>query len=255
MIVFIVPFISKQVCKDWKLATVLLQGTLDSIANQTDNRFQVVVSCHEIPEVSFKHDAEKLTFLPMSYSPLDDEWRGKSQTDRMMKCCTALLSLKDIDFKYCMAVDADDRIHRDLVKFLCEEPQTDGWIVDKGFQVDYSFRRVMRYSQLSKICGSTFILSKKLVGIPQAYTVDEYQKCIYCQGHQTMEQHFVNQDINLKAFPYDGVQYILNHGLNSSNEWRKDLKSSLKRIVKFYVFGGKLSEQDRKDFGYMEPIK
>lgn len=252
MIVFVIPFVSKQVCKDWKLATVLLQGTLDSIANQSDKRFKVIIGCHEIPEVNLKGNADELIFLPMSYSPLDDEWRGKSQTDRMMKCCTVLLSLKDTDFKYCMAVDADDRIHRDLVKFLCEEPQIDGWIVNKGFQVDYSLRRVMKYNQLSKVCGSTFILSKKLAGIPQAYTANEYQKCIYCRGHQMMEQYFIEQGFNLKNFPYGGVQYILNHGLNDSSQWRKNLKSSLKRLMKFYVLGRNLSKEDIKNFGYLE---
>ncbi|MBD1849831.1 hypothetical protein [Leptolyngbya sp. ST-U4] len=255
MIIFIIPFISKQVCKDWKLAIALLQGTLNSIANQSDDRFKVIVSCHEIPEVSFKGDVEKLTFLPMNYSPLDDEWKGKSQTDRMMKCCTALLSLKNTEFKYCMAVDADDRIHRDLVAFLCQEPQADGWIVDRGYQVDYHSNRVMKYSQLSKICGSTIILSKKLAGIPQEYTAEEYKKCIYCQGHQTMEDFFAKQGYSLYSIPFYAVQYILNHNINHSIIWRNSIKSQVKKILKFWVVGNQMTFENQKEFGYFQSKK
>jgi hypothetical protein len=251
MIVFIVPFISKQVCKDWNLATVLLQGTLDSIANQSDQRFRIIVACHEIPEVVFKGNVEKLTFLPMPYSPLDDEWRGKPQTDRMMKCCTALLSLKDTEFKYCMAVDADDRIHRNLVAFLYEQPQSDGWIADRGYQVDYPSKRLMQYDRLSKICGSTMILSKKLVGVPQAYTAEEYQKCIYCQGHQTMENYFMEQGFYLNSVPFYAVQYILNHNINDSIRWRKDISSDIKRVVKFWGVGSRMAPATQREFGYI----
>lgn len=252
MIVFIIPFVSKQLCKDWQLATNLLQGTLDSIANQSDRRFKIVVGCHEIPEVAFKGDPAQLTFLPMPYSPLEQEWSQKSQTDRMMKCCTALLSLKDTDFNYCMAIDADDRIHRDLVAFLHHKPQADGWIVDKGYQVDYGSKRAMKHSRLSKICGSTFILSRELVGVPQTYTSEEYGKCVYRQGHQTMEDFFIEKGFQLNSVPFYSVQYIINHNVSDSIRWRKDIKSQFKKFLKFWMLGTRMSSRVHAEFGYAE---
>jgi hypothetical protein len=251
MIIFIIPFVSKQLCKDWQLATTLLQGTLDSIANQSDKRFKVIVGCHEIPEVVFKGDANKLSFLPMPYSPLEHEWSRKSQIDRMMKCCTALLNLQNADFNYCMAVDADDRIHRDLVAFLHQEPEADGWIANKGYQVDYYSDRIMKYEKLSKICGSTFILSRNLVGVPQTYTSEEYGKCIYSQGHQTMEDFFAKKGIELNSIPFYAVQYILNHNINDSMMWRRGIKGQVKKILKFWVVGNRMTSENYEEFGYV----
>jgi hypothetical protein len=250
MIVFIIPFTSKQLCKDWQLATELLQGTLDSIANQSDGRFKVIVGCHDIPEVTLKVDSERLSFLQMPYSPLQYEWSQKSQIDRMTKCCTVLLSQKDIEFKYCMAIDADDRIHRDLVAFLYEKPQVDGWIIDKGYQVDYHSKRAMKYQKLSKICGSTFILSKNLAGVPQADTSEEFRKCIYSQGHQTMEDFFVEKGFKLCQIPFYSLQYILNHNISYSARWRSNVKSQAKKLIKFWVVGSQMSPSISEDFGY-----
>ena len=111
MIVFIIPFISKQTSFNWELSMKLLQGTIDSLANQNNQKFKVIISCHEIPKVDFRNKNDNFIFLQMDYSPQDKLYQGKPRRDRMVKVCRAVHSLKNTDFQYCMSLDADDRVH------------------------------------------------------------------------------------------------------------------------------------------------
>ncbi len=253
MIIFVVPLVSQYKSKNWELTTALLQGTLDSIANQSDSNYRVVVSCHEIPNIKFRGNPENLIFLPIHYSPLENDWcQSIAQIDRFNKCCFALFKLKDEAFNYCMVIDADDRVHRDLVKFLNEQPQSDGWVVDQGYQVDYHSNRSMKYQHLSQICGSTMIFSKQVLNIPQAPTGEEYGKSVYRQGHQSMREDLTSKGFSLQSLPFYGVQYVLNHGINDSDLFRtRSLEQWLKHIAKFWIMGGKMSIEQRRDFGYL----
>jgi hypothetical protein len=134
---------------------------------------------------------------------------------------------------------------------LYQKSQADGWIVDKGYQVNYYSKRVMKYSKLSRICGSTFILSRNLVGVPQAYTSEEYGKCIYSQGHQTMENFFLEKGFKLRPISFHAVQYILNHNINDSLKWRQGAKSQIKKILKFWIIGDRMKPKNYQEFGYI----
>jgi len=251
MIVFIIPFISKKVSSNWKLSCDLLQGTLDSLANQSDTNFRVIVSCHEIPEVYLKVEKKHVEFLQMDYLPDDDFFRGKSQRDRWWKCCAGLRSLSGFDFKYCMALDADDRVHRDMTAFLNQQNGVDVWVINKGYQVDYVSLRLLKYKKLNKICGSTVILSPQAARVPQQSIPYDLIECFWCAcSHSEVGEYSKSNNFILQELPFYGVQYLLNHSVNDSNIWRGSLKEDLKFFLKFSVIGQKMSEQVKEEFGY-----
>jgi hypothetical protein len=252
MIIFIIPLISKQVSSNWDLTTKLLQGTLDSIANQSDQNFKVIISCHEIPNVQLKQNSERLSFLQMEYAPLEELNRSSGMHDKGIKCCHALKSLENCDFSYCMVVDADDRLHKNLVSFLNSEQNVDGWIIDKGYQVDYYSSRCLENDKLSNICGSTVIVSSKIALNTNQFSLEE--SIIYftdSQGHNNAKKFFYCNNLILKYLPFNGVQYIVNHELNDSNKFKNNkIAKFLKNAIKYYLLGRNLSNEEYSSFGY-----
>lgn len=252
MIVFIIPFISKKASKDWNLASQLLQGTLDSLANQSESDYRAIVCCHEIPEIKFKGDEKHLEFLQMDYSPSDDFFVGKPRRDRWWKCCAGLRSLSGHDFRYCMAIDADDRIHQNMTAFLNQQTGIDAWVVNKGYQVDYTSSRLMKCKNLSQICGSTVILSPQAARVPKPEIPYDLIECFWCAAsHDGVEEYCETNNFTLQQLPFHGLQYILNHSLNESNRFRGDFKSAFKNFLKFSVLGSAMPEEIKRDFGYL----
>lgn len=252
-IVFVIPLISKQRCSNWELRTQLLQGTLNSLDNQDSSNFRVIVGCNEIPDVTLKKHPDNLHFVPISYDP-----SRKAGRDKLLKICNALLSVSSLDFRYCMELDADDRVHKNLVKFLEISPQSNAWIIDKGYQLNYKSMRIFPCNNLSNICGSTTILSREVAGIPQANNISEFTKCFWQHNyHSTAKSYLIKNGIEFKKVPFNSLQYVLSHSLykreNSIFESASDLKRiklKFKKIIKFQVIGRKMSTPELSDFGF-----
>jgi hypothetical protein len=242
--------ISRQISRDWDLTTKLLQSTLDSIANQTEKNYQVLIGCHEIPSVNFNHN-EKISFIPMDYSPKSDLGSPPAR-DRYIKLYTALHTLKDSDFDYCMALDADDHIHKDLLLYIKNQPKMDAWAISKGFELDYSSKRVFPRNNIDSICGSTLILSRKTIGVPQAISQEELKSFYYtANGHQDIKPFCQERKLQLGSVPFYAVQYVLNHGLNWSDiTRRKNYYYQIKQVIKWDLLSRKMSAQDLENFGY-----
>lgn len=252
-IVFVIPLISKQRCSNWELRTQLLQGTLDSLDNQDSSNFKVIVGCNEIPNVTLKKHPDNLHFVPISYDP-----SRKAGRDKLLKICNALLSVSSLDFRYCMELDADDRVHKNLVKFLENSPQSNAFIIDKGYQLNYKSMRIFPCNHLSNICGSTTILSREVAGVPQANNISEFTKCFWQHdNHSTAKNYLTKNGIEFKTVPFNSLQYVLSHSLNkrensilkSAGDFKK-IHLKLKKIIKFQVYGRAMSEQEQKEFGW-----
>lgn len=254
-IVFVIPLISKQKCYNWELRTQLLQGTINSLDNQTSSKFKVIIGCHEIPNIKIQNYPENFHFIQLHSDPLKNP--EKNQRDKLLKICNALLSVKDINFDYCMAIDADDRVNSNLVSFLEQQPKTDAWIIDQGHQFNYQDKRIFESDNLSQICGSTIILSKEVAGIPQADTVSEFINCFWQhEGHHTAKDYFNSKQIQYQMIPFPCVQYVLHHSLNleesklySASKSQK-LKYKIKNFIKYKILGRAMSKQEIQDFGY-----
>ncbi|AFZ44936.1 hypothetical protein PCC7418_2804 [Halothece sp. PCC 7418] len=254
-IVFVIPLISKRKCSNWELRTKLLQGTINSLDNQKSPNFRVIIGCHEIPNISIQNYPDNFQFIQLHSDPLKNP--EKNQRDKLLKICNALLTVKDLDFDYCMALDADDRVSYQLVSFLEKQPKTDAWIIDQGYQVNYQNRRVFLCNHLSQICGSTTILSKEVAGIPQADSVSEFVKCFWQhEGHHTAKAYFNTKHIQYQTIPFPSLQYILHHSLNleesklSVASTIQNFKYMTKKIIKYQILGRPMKKQEHQAFGY-----
>jgi hypothetical protein len=249
MIIFLMALVSKEKSKDWDLTTQLLQGTLDSLTNQTDQNFKVLVGCHEIPSVRFSTD--KIHFVRMDYSP-QGELGNPPIRDIYIKWYTALHQHKAIEFDYCMQLDADDRVHKNLVAYLNTQPFKDAWIISKGSEIDYGSRQVYQRNNIDQICGSTVILSRQAVGVPQSITREELHKFYFShQSHSTIRSFCLERGFNLGFIPFHAVQYIQHRSNLSDLMFRKGNRyNQIKKIIKLKIFSKRISSQELEDFGY-----
>lgn len=255
-IVFVIPLISKQKCSNWTLRTELFQGTINSLDNQKSSNFRVVIGCHEIPEISIKNYPDNFSFIQLKSDPLKEP--KKNQRDKLLKICNTLLSVTNLDFDYCMALDADDRVSSNLVSFLEEQPKTEAWIIDRGYQLNYQNRRILSSNRLSQICGSTTILSKEVAGVPQANSVSEFVKCFWQhEGHHTAKSYFNDNQIQYQIIPFPSLQYILHHSLNleesklASASSIQKIKYTLKKMIKFQIIGRRMSKKELEEFAWV----
>ena len=67
MIVYTISLKSKQVSVNWTHVCNLLERTLNSIYNQTDRDFKVVIVCHEKPDLELSYS--NLIYYQVNFPP------------------------------------------------------------------------------------------------------------------------------------------------------------------------------------------
>ena len=66
MVFICIPLKSKKVSGNWQHVEQLLQNTVCSIQNSSDQDYQIFICCHEIPSLNVPN-REKIRFLPVDY--------------------------------------------------------------------------------------------------------------------------------------------------------------------------------------------
>ncbi|WP_236146311.1 hypothetical protein [Leptolyngbya iicbica] len=116
-----------------------------------------------------------------------------------------------------MVVDADDCVSNRIVAFVNSHPESDGWILKKGYiykENDLMMRR--EGSRFNQLCGSCNILKFKLYPLPENTDHFSDELIYFYSGfnHGKFERFFKDQDVILKPLPFAGVIYIIGNGEN-----------------------------------------
>lgn len=209
MLAFIVPVKSKVVSSDWSTVSNLLNRCLDSICNQTNPDFKIVISCHEIPETRFTNDP-RIEFLQVDFEPpmlkkdAGDRWIKEADKGKKIKLATDYA--KNRGAKYIMTVDADDCISNKICDYVHKNAKDSisGWYVKKGYLYPegkkYSFLNLKNFNTL---CGSCVIMKPELIDL------------MYGENHWFDHErtHFDN-GLCLLPLPFPGALYSMLNGTN-----------------------------------------
>src|SRR5690606_30293405 len=130
----IIPLKAKIVADNWQLTCQLLENTLFSLKNQTSQSFKVVVVGHDIPELS-EETAQLITFSQCSFELRRVNHSGEithyTQIDRILdkyrKIGQGLRILKKYNCQYYIVLDADDLLHKDLIKYVLQNKDRNGY--------------------------------------------------------------------------------------------------------------------------------
>lgn len=172
MIIFAIPFRSKETTNDWDGCVNRLNNTIKSIFNQTDKDFKVIIACNDIPNLNRDYD-ERLEFIKLDL-PAPKEWIEMAR-DKFWKLLVIAKRIREIllqqdnpeDGIYVMPVDADDLLNCNIAKYVKDHPNENGFVSRDGY-VHYKGKSYFTiYKNLHTFCGSCNIIKMYLEDLPE----------------------------------------------------------------------------------------
>src|SRR5438876_12058447 len=106
VLLFIVPLIAPQFCRDWSVTSALCSRTLRSIAQQSDKRFHALLVCDSPPDVLPTNP--KLTIIQQQFNLPDPSRIGSRMWNKREKLKAGLIAARGFDADFVMFVDSDD---------------------------------------------------------------------------------------------------------------------------------------------------
>lgn len=253
----VIPLKSKAVSNDWNSVCRALQNTLRSIAGQSHTDYQVQVVGHEAPEIDWpKSNVRRFHQLEIPIPDItgDGGFQERESFDRILdknrKIVRGMQLLESDDITHWFYLDADDLVHRDFVKTILEFNPPHGAILDQGYLYFQDVQRFAATDQLSKLCGSTSVLNAEPISVPAGLEREDLNKIPWCRySHFSMDQYFQEYFQTAPTpIPHPMIAYVLGHGDNCSDEFRKRPVARLKSWLKPYLTGRAVDRDFRQNF-------
>ena len=207
MLVFVIPIKSPQVATSWSGVCQLFERTLRSICSQTASDFQVMVICNEIPQIEFQHP--QVEYLKVDF-PVPNSSYGAKGDDKAKKIVAGLLAVRDLKPSYVMPVDPDDCVSNQLVAFVNQHPNCNGWYVDSGYEYeDGSSKIAIRRKDFYKICGSCMIINYQLFNLPES--LPSYEQITFdrfINGHPLVKNDLAEIGKPIEPLPFKGTVFM-----------------------------------------------
>ena len=262
MITFIICVKHPDNCHSYNNTWKLLENTLDSVCNQTDKDYNVIVVSNKtlrrrkgIKFIELNWNAPTLGDWQMSD---DSEDRPNSKQmdniriDRGTKYIIGLREARQLtnNDQFVMFVDADDFIHKDIALFANNNLHADMIRVYDGIKLGinntYKFRNRFNY-----ICGTCNIIKINAIADPINFkviqndtqeevlkSVDDYYLKMIVGSHKYMYRHFVEyRKLVGVDIPFPAVIYNCSHNEQHSGtpDEVHDLVLSKKQIKEFNI--------------------
>lgn len=159
MIAFIIAFRHPDSTKNYRHVLELLNATLLSLANQTNENYRVYIGCNVDPDLEF--DTSKVRFCTID-CPIPNS-RKEVLLDKGVKRAYAIQTANnEINPDYFFLLDADDLVSNDCVEYLHQQywsKSPGGYWLEKGYLLDMNNRKVQEKYGFNRYCGSSLILS------------------------------------------------------------------------------------------------
>lgn len=239
MLIFIVPLKSKQVAKDWTRATRLLERCIHSILSQTSKEFEVIVICHERPEIAIEHPS--LSYIEANFPPPvlgQKNIISHMDRDKNQKMWLGLEHARQANPSHVMFVDADDCVSCRISEFVNQNPLANGWLLESGYVYkDGSDRIFYKKSKFYLMSGTSHIIRYSLFDNKNIFST-------YRNSSEPLHQLIINilaeQCTPLTPLPFAGAVYIIENGeninadKNSDRSGRETTFSSFKNSILYY---------------------
>jgi len=209
---------SKTVSNNWELVSKLFEASLHSAYQQINSDIKIIVVCHETPHLENFYD-DRVEIINVDFPPPNELNTKLTMKDKWNKLAVGLVRAGELNPDFMMLMDADDLVSRRLSQFAQSNPNSNGWILNKGYKYRYGSRWIYvddRYN-----CGTNAIVNAKLIEFPKNTTPEEIGKCvILTTGHLGIEKTLTDLGTPLTPLPFPGAVQIVGHGDNDSDLWR-----------------------------------
>lgn len=258
MLTFVIPLVSRALCRNWEHACLLFERTVRSCCNQTIGDFSVVAVGHDRPRISC--DSPKVRFVEVDYAfslqtadtiecprwPLYEI----QQVDKGRKLFRGVEEARRLGSSHVMLLDADDCVSRRLAEFVVGHPAEAGWYVSRGYSYVEGSRWVyVKRFNFQQECGSSHIFALRSLPVPEDPRYDrgfDYYRFVI--NHAYIVGKMSQRGVPLKCLPLAGAVYTRS-GVNLSPGRQFTGRSALRRALN----SRPLTKRLRREFG-LHPV-
>lgn len=244
--VFIIPVKSAVISPSWKKFSRLVDRCLRSVCQQTDQDFKVVVVCNEKPITDFEHPNvhyHYVDFEPPTAERVEEvrvqafnEKYNAKEADKSKRILAGLEYARQFNMNHVMVVDADDCIDKNIVKYVKQHPDENGWYSNKGYVYKEGSKLIFKkLNKFNSLCGTCLIVKPE--HISSIIDSNMYYR------HPKTE---LDNGVKLKPLPFPAAVYTINgenyfmtdkavtHLKSVSNS--RGLMDYVKRILRYRVY-------------------
>jgi hypothetical protein len=253
----IIPLKSKRVAKNWSLTCNSLFMTINSIVNQTEKDYVVIVVGHDCPDFLASKKYINIYFRKIdSPPPLHKQGGTFNQpliNDKNLKIIAALYYIEKHKTSHVFQLDADDLLHIDFIKTIKNHKKSnDSFILQGGYIYYSSSDRIRSTNRLNDICGSTVVVKSTILSFPPEIDLKHINTIPWTKyRHMNIFKYFENDTFQ----PYSLIDeklvtYIVSNGDNFSDRWRNTWWKKLKFRIQPFLIGKKADIFFKKHFSF-----
>jgi hypothetical protein len=220
--VFAIPIAPFRDAAQWANLEELLGATLRSVLNQSEAGFRVFIAGHERPAILDSFPDPRISFVAVTHKkPTTDKDRRR---DKSRKRWAIAVEARKLGGGYFMYLDADDYVHRDLVRHVLGDDNGAGYFIPEGLVLDYRNRTIAPVPGVwdlpfNEVCGSSGIVCFAPGDLPKR----PYPRQFFRFGlfFRVQNHHFFQDGVvrgqPILPVPFRAAVYVVNNGLNLSN--------------------------------------
>lgn len=210
-VVFAIPLISRARAENWDRVQETLRATLRCLERQSDPRWYAIICCQDRPErVSF---GERVRFVP--FPQVLEGWDKHAKAVHTRHWIANHLR----GAGYYFALDADDLMHPDLVRYILTDDNRSGYLIEKGYMLDYATLdlAVLQPADAAYPEATHFYRS---CGSSSAIWFDfdcgaDFLTALAARGnHRKVVRNMGYLGFDVGMIPFHAAVYVMNHGDN-----------------------------------------
>ena len=217
LVTFVIPVRHQANSKDWiKLKSNLAQ-TISSIASQTELHWRAVIVANEgadLPSVPNGFEIVRVNFEPnkMYEQQGNDKevFYDAVRLDKGRRILKGMLQVRDTAFY--MVVDDDDFISNNLVSYVAQNKNANGWKISDGYVWGDGGKLLFIHHDFANFCGTSLIIRSDLYSLPANFegASDEYIKTML-GSHVKISKILADKGTPLANLPFLGAVYRIGH--------------------------------------------
>lgn len=216
MIYFGIPLRSRKTARDWDRVSEYFNRTLQSVYNQTDPDFRIIIACHDIPTLMHTYDS-RVEFLQVD-APIPAT-REEMMLDKGYKVHTIGMKIRHMGGGFSMMVDADDLQSNRIAAYVNTYHEANGFISRKGYYYHIGDNYIKKGYKFPN--GSSTIVKYSVEDLPSSH----YPKMVPSENsnphilrkkHGDIPKICAEMGRPLKALPFIASIYVRDTGDNHS---------------------------------------
>jgi hypothetical protein len=218
-----IPLSAKKDREQWARVSELLALTIGSLQNQSSGNFVALVCGHDAPPCLAKSDLRGVEFLPVDFARPKSALEGRRDKNRKRRAIA--VEVRRRGGGYFMYLDADDLLHRDVVRTVSEDDNGVGYLITRGYVLDYGNKRLAAVpgvwqKRFDEVCGSSGIIFYGRKDLPSAgYPEEVDQNLLFSKirNHTEFAAAVIRNGRKLAPLEFPAAIYSVNNSINISN--------------------------------------